>query len=213
MELDKERDHLANIQLKLEGEQRLNVSLQAELKSLKTEKDKTSTEMSKIRDELNKKISAVRRLQMELNRRDDEGDDILENLKKSIGALERENASLKMEKNELKATTDRIATEKKSSVVAESLTKHPNNLNERVEPSASFPGKEEMELSLQKLNKEIKETQCERDKALQELTRLKQHLIQKESEESEKMDEDSKVIEELRETNEHQRARIVYLDP
>lgn len=212
MELDKERDHLANIQLKLEGEQRLNASLQAELKSLKTEKDKTSTEMSKIRDELNEKISAVRRLQMELNRRDDEGDDILENLKKSIAALERENASLKMEKNELKATMDRIATEKKSSVVTGSLTKHPNTLNERVEPSASFLGKEEMELSLQKLNKEIKETQRERDKALQELTRLKQHLLQKESEESEKMDEDSKVIEELRETNEHQRARIVYLE-
>lgn len=36
-----------------------------------------------------------------------------------------------------------------------------------------------MELSLQKLNKEIKETQRERDKALQELTRLKQHLLQK----------------------------------
>lgn len=71
MELDRERDHLANIQLKLEGrypkcedsreafiiilnpnfcasslpisgEQRLNASLQAELKSLKTEKDKVS---------------------------------------------------------------------------------------------------------------------------------------------------------------------------
>lgn len=56
----------------------------------------TSTEMSKIHDELNEKISAVRRLQMELNRRDDEGDDILENLKKSIAALERENASLKV---------------------------------------------------------------------------------------------------------------------
>lgn len=52
--------------------------------------------MSKIRDELNEKISAVRRLQMELNRRDDEGDDILENLKKSIVALERETASLKV---------------------------------------------------------------------------------------------------------------------
>lgn len=212
MELEKERDLLRNIQLKLEGEQKLNSSLQEELKSLKTEKDKTSTDMSKIHAELNEKISAVRRLQMELSRREDEGDDIVENLKKSIASLERENASLKMEKNELKAAMDRIATDKKSLVVAETLTKHPNNLNEKVEPSASFPGREEMELSLQKLDKEIKETQRERDKALQELARLKQHLLEKESEESEKMDEDSKIIEELRETNERQRTQILYLE-
>lgn len=50
---------------------------------------------------------------------------------------------------------------------------------QKVEPSASFPGREEMELSLQKLDKEIKETQRERDKALQELARLKQHLLEK----------------------------------
>lgn len=45
--------------------------------------------------------------------------------------------------------------------------------------SESFPGKEEMEQSLQKLEKDLKETCSERDKALQELTRLKQHLIEK----------------------------------
>ena len=36
-----------------------------------------------------------------------------------------------------------------------------------------------MELSLQKLDREIKETRHERDKAVQELTRLKQHLLEK----------------------------------
>ena len=45
--------------------------------------------------------------------------------------------------------------------------------------SRSFPGKEEMELSLQKLDKDLKETRRERDKALQELGRLKQHLLEK----------------------------------
>lgn len=45
--------------------------------------------------------------------------------------------------------------------------------------SGSFPGKEEMELSLQKLDKDLKETRRERDKALQELGRLKQHLLEK----------------------------------
>lgn len=36
-----------------------------------------------------------------------------------------------------------------------------------------------MELSLQKFNNEIKEIRCERDKALQQLARLKQHLLEK----------------------------------
>jgi hypothetical protein len=44
--------------------------------------------------------------------------------------------------------------------------------------SESFPGKEEMERSLQKLSNDLKETRRDRDKALQELSRLKQHLLE-----------------------------------
>ncbi|KAL5571504.1 hypothetical protein UlMin_021101 [Ulmus minor] len=212
MELERERGQLANIQLKLREEQKLNESFQEELKSLDVEKDKTFIEMNKIRDELNEKISAVERLQMELNRRENEGaDDIVENFKRTIASIEKENARLKMEKSELEASMKTTSIDKKLSV-AETLTKHPSDLIEKVASSASFPGKGEMELSLQKLDKEIKETRHERDKALQELARLKQHLLEKENEESEKMDEDSKIIEELREHNEHQRAHITYLE-
>ena len=48
-----------------------------------------------------------------------------------------------------------------------------------VDSSESFPGKEEMEKSLQKFDKDLKEMRLERDKALQELSRLKQHLLEK----------------------------------
>lgn len=50
---------------------------------------------------------------------------------------------------------------------------------QKEDSSGSFPGKEQMELSLQNLDKDLKETRHERDKALQELTRLKQHLLEK----------------------------------
>lgn len=43
----------------------------------------------------------------------------------------------------------------------------------------AFPGKKEMQQSLQKLEKDLKETVQARDKALQELNRLKQHLLEK----------------------------------
>lgn len=54
-------------------------------------------EMSVLRNELGEKISEIQRLQMELNRREDEGtDDVLESLKRVIASLEKENSSLKV---------------------------------------------------------------------------------------------------------------------
>ncbi|XP_022757469.1 golgin candidate 4-like isoform X3 [Durio zibethinus] len=207
MELEKERDKLANLQIRLQEEHKLNESFQEELKLLKSDKDKSFTELSKMRNELNEKIIEIRRLQMELNRRENESaDDKHDNLKRVIATLEKENTHLKMEKNELEAaleSTRRSLTSKIDPNASETL---------KLDSSGNFSGKKEMELSLQKLEKDLKETCSERDKALQELARLKQHLLEKESEESEKMDEDSKIIEELRDSNEYQRAQIVHLE-
>ncbi|XP_059634279.1 golgin candidate 4 isoform X2 [Cornus florida] len=202
MELEKERTKLANVQLKLREEQKLNGSFQEKLNSLKVDNNKISMEMNKVHDELNKKISEVGRLQMELKHKEDTKiDDVVDDLKRVIATIERENSSLKMEKEELEAAL-KVATNS-------SAQKQSSSLDESL---GSFPGKEEMELSLRKLEKDLKETRRERDKALQELNRLKQHLLDKESEEAEKMDEDSKIIEELRENNEYLKAQILFLE-
>ncbi|MBA0656046.1 hypothetical protein Goklo_008445, partial [Gossypium klotzschianum] len=207
MELEKERDKLVNVQMRLQEEHKQNESFQEELKLLKSEKDKTFTELSKLRSELNGKMVEIRRLQMELNRQEDEsGDDTQDNLKRAIATLEKENTHLKMEKNELEAALEssrKSLTGKIDPNASETL---------KLDSSGSSPRMQEMELSLQQMEKDLKETCRERDKALQELNRLKQHLLEKESEESEKMDEDSKIIEELRESNEYQRAQIARLE-
>ncbi|TYI54904.1 hypothetical protein E1A91_D11G105200v1 [Gossypium mustelinum] len=206
MELEKEHDKLVNVQIRLQEEHKLNESFQEELKLLKSDKDKRSAELSKIRNESNEKTKEISRLQKELNRQEDESsDDTMENMKRLVATLEKENTHLKMEKNELEAALEsskKASTDKIDPIPSENL----------VDSSGSSPGKKEMELSLQKLEKDLKETCCERDKALQELTRLKQHLLEKASEESETMDEDSKVIEELLERNEYQRAQIAHLE-
>lgn len=216
VELEKERDKLAVIQSKLREEQKLNESFQLELKSLKLDRDKTFEEMGKIHSELNEKISETKQLQMELNRRgNDDISGALDSLKQVIAGLEKENTNLKMEKNELKVALEiskSSLTKKVSSDALQTPNKHPTSWDENEESSRNFPGKEQLELSLQKLDKDMKEAHRERDKALQELTRLKQHLLEKEMEESEKMDEDSKIIEQLRETNEYQRAQILRLE-
>ncbi|KAH1073687.1 hypothetical protein J1N35_026015 [Gossypium stocksii] len=207
MELEKERDKLVNVQMRLQEEHKQNESFQGELKLLKSEKDKTFTELSKLRSELNGKMVEIRRLQMELNRQEDESaDDTQDNLKRAIATLEKENAHLKTEKNELEAALEssrKSLTGKIDPNASETL---------KLDSSGSSPRMKEMELSLQQMEKDLKETCRERDKALQELNRLKQHLLEKESEESEKMDEDSKIIEELRESNEYQRAQIARLE-
>ncbi|KAG2725407.1 hypothetical protein I3760_01G064400 [Carya illinoinensis] len=215
MELEKERTKLENIQSKLQEEQKLKESFQGELKSLKFDRDRTSEEMNNIRNELNEKISEIKQLQRELKGRKEEGaDDIAQSLKRVIASLEKENNSLKMEKNELEVALEmsRNAQTEVRSDASQPLSKHTTTLNEKDYSSGSFPGKEQMEQSLEKLDKDLKETRQERDKALQQLARLKQHLLEKESEESEKMDEDSKIIEQLRENNEYQKAQILHLE-
>ncbi|XP_012490029.1 golgin candidate 3 isoform X2 [Gossypium raimondii] len=210
MELEKEHDKLVNVQIRLQEEHKLNESFQEELKLLKSDKDKRSAELSKIRNESNEKTIEISRLQKELNRQEDESsDDTMENMKRLVATLEKENTHLKMEKNELEAALE--SSKKASTDKIDKIDPIPSE-NLKVDSSGSSPGKKETELSLQKLEKDLKETCCERDKALQELTRLKQHLLEKASEESETMDEDSKVIEELLERNEYQRAQIAHLE-
>ncbi|KAI3703184.1 hypothetical protein L1987_73082 [Smallanthus sonchifolius] len=200
-ELDKERGKLASLQFRFQDEQKLNRSFHEEQDSLKADKDNMLAEMNKIRDELSRKISEIRHLQMELNKKENaEANDAAESLKSVVASLEKENADLKMEKNELKVALE---------VASKSLSANSNGVHE---VSGSFLGKEEMESTFWKMEKDLKETAQQRDKALQQLNRLKQHLLEKESEDSEKMDEDSKIIEGLRENNEILKAQIRHLE-
>ncbi|XP_020969972.1 golgin candidate 3-like [Arachis ipaensis] len=107
LEMEQERARLAKIQLKCQEEQKLNKSFQEELKILKLDRDKTSMEMTKIRDELNEKVSEIKRLQIELTRREsDVAGEAVDSLKRLVKTLEKENATLKMEKNEIEAALE-----------------------------------------------------------------------------------------------------------
>uniref|UniRef100_A0A0R0IJV4 GRIP domain-containing protein n=1 Tax=Glycine max TaxID=3847 RepID=A0A0R0IJV4_SOYBN len=214
LELEQERKKLVNIQLKLQEEEKLNKSFQEELKLLKLERDKTKNEVSKLHNELNEKISEIKCLQLELTRREDEeAGDSVDSFKRLIETIEKENTTLKLEKDELEAALkSRRMASQMSPDDSQIQNKVPSSNSDLPDPSKSFPGKEDLERSLHKLSKELKETQKERDKAVQELTRLKQHLLEKEFEESEKMDEDFKIIEELRDSNNYLRAQITHLE-
>ncbi|XP_045793651.1 golgin candidate 3-like [Trifolium pratense] len=218
LELEQERDKLANIQLQFNEEQKLNKSFQEELKLLKLERDKTTNEVRQLHNEVNEKVSEIKHLQLELTKQDkQEGEEgnAMDSSKRLIEILETENTTLKMEKSELEAAlkASKVSfTGNKSPDASQVQNRDSSSVSDLSDPSKSFPGKEDMEISLQKMSDDLKKTQQEKDKAVQELTRLKQHLLEKENEESEKMDEDTKIIEELRDSNNYLKAQILHLE-
>ncbi|XP_024010879.1 golgin candidate 4 isoform X2 [Eutrema salsugineum] len=213
-ELEKEREKSANLQISLQEERKQNESFKKELQSLRLDKEKTFMEISKVRSELDAKVAETKQLQMKLNGWEQQAIGIsIENLKEANKFLEKENNELKLKRSELEASLEasrRSTSSKFSPEGTDALSRHPTSLDK--ERLASFLGKEDMEKSLQMLEKDLQEARREKDKARQELKRLKQHLLEKETEESEKMDEDSRLIEELRQTNEYQRSRILGLE-
>ncbi|EFH58311.1 hypothetical protein ARALYDRAFT_483764 [Arabidopsis lyrata subsp. lyrata] len=212
-ELEKEREKSANLQISLQGERKQNDSFKEELQSLRLDKEKTLMESNKLRHELDAKLAEIKQLQMKLNCGEQRVGISIENLKEINKALEKENNELKLKRSELEAALEasQMSTSRKLFPEGtEALSRHRSSLDK--EKPESFPGKEDMEKSLQRLEKELEEARREKDKARQELKRLKQHLLEKESEESEKMDEDSRLIEELRQMNEYQRSQILGLE-
>ncbi|PUZ51317.1 hypothetical protein GQ55_6G174300 [Panicum hallii var. hallii] len=186
------------IERRLEDENKLNGFLQQELNELKINKERISTSMEELHKELNEKKSELRRVQDELSRRDKEhvSDASLQSLRNMLMALQKENSDLKIERARLEA--DLKSMKSTSQKTAGSDNKIPDL--EKV--------KEEMDL----LKRELQDASCERDKAVQDLARLKQHLLDKDLEDQEKMDEDSKLIEELRVICEQQRLHIMQLE-
>ncbi|RLN03807.1 golgin candidate 4-like [Panicum miliaceum] len=187
------------IERKLEDENKLNGFLQQELNELKINKERISTSMEELHKELNEKKSELRHVQDELSRRDKEhvSDASLQSLRNMLMALQKENSDLKIERARLEADLKSMSTSQKT---ADSTSDNKIPDSEKV--------KEEMDL----LKRALQDASRERDKAVQDLARLKQHLLDKDLEDQEKMDEDSKLIEELRVICEQQRAHIMQLE-
>ncbi|KAM0939403.1 hypothetical protein DsansV1_C20g0162811 [Dioscorea sansibarensis] len=175
-QLVKEREDFKNVKVKLQEECQLNESFRKELYDLKMDKEKASAEVSGLQKELNENISKLTHLQMELDRRskDKVTDETIESLRTMITKLEKENAALKVEKDEMNENLEQLKRsmqEKADACNSDPLNSQ--NLNE-----VTLNVKEEMELMIKQLEKSLNKACKERDKASQELARLKQHLLE-----------------------------------
>uniref|UniRef100_A0A0E0EL84 GRIP domain-containing protein n=1 Tax=Oryza meridionalis TaxID=40149 RepID=A0A0E0EL84_9ORYZ len=186
---------------RLEDEHKRNELLQQQLNELNVSKERISTNMEELHNELSEKEAKLRRLQEDLSRRDKEhvSDASLQSLRSMVMALQKENSDLKIEKSRLEADLLRKKTTSQTNEVGTSDVNGISDVEKVKEEMAS-------------LKKALHDASYERDKAVQDLARLKQHLLDKDLEDQEKMDEDSKLIEELRAICDQQRAHIVQLE-
>ncbi|CAO2175562.1 unnamed protein product [Urochloa humidicola] len=190
----------AEIERRLQDENKRNGFLQQELNELKISKERISTNMEELHKELDENKLELSRAQDELSRRDKEhiSDGSFQSLRSMLMALQKENSDLKIERARLEADLKSMKSTSQKTADSTSDNKIPDS--EKV--------KEEME----SLKRALQDASRERDKAVQDLARLKQHLLDKDIEDQEKMDEDSKLIEELRVNCDQQRAHIMQLE-
>ncbi|CAO2163500.1 unnamed protein product [Urochloa humidicola] len=190
----------AEIERRLQDENKRNGFLQQELNELKISKERISTNMEELHKELDENKLELSRAQDELSRRDKEhiSDGSFQSLRSMLMALQKENSDIKIERARLEADLKSMKSTSQKTADSTSDNKIPDS--EKV--------KEEME----SLKRALQDASRERDKAVQDLARLKQHLLDKDIEDQEKMDEDSKLIEELRVNCDQQRAHIMQLE-
>ncbi|XP_051187074.1 golgin candidate 3 isoform X2 [Lolium perenne] len=183
---------------RLEEENKRNELLQQQLNDLKVNMERIADELHQ---ELSEKKAELRCVQDELSTRDNEraSDGSLQSLRNMLMALQKENSDLKIMKGRLEIDPTSM-----------------KSISQKVDDTASdfnnFPDVQKVKEEMDSLKKALQDTSHERDRALQNLSRLKQHLLDKDLEDQEKMDEDSKVIEELRVICEQQRGHIVQLE-
>ncbi|KAL5229731.1 hypothetical protein ABZP36_028507 [Zizania latifolia] len=189
------------IKRRLEDEHKRNEFLQQQLNEVNINKERISTSMEELHKELTEKEAKLRRVQEDLSRRDKDhvSDASIQSLRSMVMSLQKENSDLKIEKNRLEAD---LMSKKSPLQTNDSDTSNDNKISDV----------EKVKEEMASLKKTLHDASHERDKALQDLARLKQHLLDKDLEDQEKMDEDNNLIEELRAICGQQRAHIVQVE-
>ncbi|KAJ3683382.1 hypothetical protein LUZ60_013609 [Juncus effusus] len=181
--LKNEQEKSTKIIQKSEDENKRNSSLQREIHELKTENEKMSKQMRDLQKELNGKTSELKELKqlkqeiIKTPLKKDKIEESTDDLKDLIKSLEKENARLKEEIEAIK-----------------------NNRTSQIEDQNNS----EKETLISQLEKKLVIISKEKEKYSQELSRLKQHLLEKENEDS--------IMEELEIKIEDQNSRIVQLE-
>ncbi|KAJ7526179.1 hypothetical protein O6H91_17G085800 [Diphasiastrum complanatum] len=230
--LSSERLDLSEKNLQL---QRQNEALQAAVKEcnlLKDEKDRMCVELADLHrredEEVASRDCTIDQMQADFQSRADEQvaakDAKLAELQRAVTELQEEKCALQAEREKLRedlqslqqgTPVERVLENEQCDVNSAELERL--DLRSEVKQVDTLSNRLKMaeeELALEKLQhqKRLDAVSMERDKAIRDLSRLKQHLLDKELADSEKMDHDSEQIQELEARAATSSARVLQLE-
>ncbi|CAD6265552.1 unnamed protein product [Miscanthus lutarioriparius] len=187
-------------------------SLENEIKQLKQQLSNNSEKETETKRRLEDETKRNEFLQQQLN-------ELKMNKERISTSMEGLHKELSEKKSELRRVQDDLSRRDKEhieKVKLEADLKSMKSTSQKTVDSTFDTNKisdsEKVKEEMDSLKRALQDASRERDKAVQDLARLKQHLLDKDLEDQEKMDEDSKLIEELRVVCEQQRAHIMQLE-
>ncbi|KAI5061017.1 hypothetical protein GOP47_0023522 [Adiantum capillus-veneris] len=219
----KEREELSSVKTQLHRERKLVEEANRENKRLKLEKQKMSLETTGLQHrlveqsvEINKmKESARAEIQKEMDSILIMKDEKAEQLQGLVHEMEEKLLQLQAEVNALRQrqNSGQFLSFKEIKAVdrPEEKSSEMNNDSKQVTDAAKAV-RDAFELESKNYEKKLAAACAERDKAVRDLKRLKQHLLEKEQADSEKMEQDSQHICELEEKADVSMVRAMRLE-
>lgn len=222
--LTKEREELSNAKTQLQRDWKAAEEANRDNKRLKMEKQKMSLEITELKRRLTEQVAETN------NARDHTRAEVLKEMEPTlflkdekaqqlqalVKDLEKENLQLQDDVKRLKqrqincqqsVSTEEMHADDQSNKIS---TKGKDTSKQATEILKD--AEEAFELERKDYEKRLDAVCAERDKAVRDLKRLKQHLIEKEQSDSEKMEQDSKHITELKEKADASIMRAMHLE-
>ncbi|KAH7298906.1 hypothetical protein KP509_25G063900 [Ceratopteris richardii] len=188
--LIKEKEELSNVKTQLQRERKLVEEANRENKKLKSEKQKISLEILEHQHRSADVSTEVTKI------RESARSEALKEMGPILASKDRKVEQLQAEVHEMESKLLQLQAEVK--LLRQSHSSHQTMHSEEVN-NVTKGTHDSFEVERSNYEKKLAAAYAERDKVMKDLKRLRQHLLEKEQADSEKMEQDSKLIAELEE--------------
>eukprot|EP00250_Pteridium_aquilinum_P009349 c18611_g1_i1 orf=526-2655(-) len=220
----KDKEELSSVKIQLLRDRKLVEEANRDNKRLKLEKQKLSSENTELQHKLTEQLAksnktkdlaraeVLKEMEPILSMKDERAEQLQARMKE----MEEKTLQLEAELKRLKQMQNHRQQQLPSEEMYAASQAKKNSIDSdghsKQVKDAAKAGREVFELERNDLEKRLDAACAERDKAIRDLKRLKQHLLEKEQADSEKMEQDSKHITELQEQADASMMRAMRLE-
>ncbi|MCO5594317.1 hypothetical protein L7F22_048347 [Adiantum nelumboides] len=219
----KDKEDLSNVKTQLHREQKLVEEANRENKRLKSEKQKMSLETTELQHRLveqsveiskmkdNARAEVLKEMGLILSKKDEQ----IQQLQALMHEMEEKLLQLKAEVNvsRQRQNSGNFLSVKESNALDQAKeNSREMNVESTQATDAAKALRDAFELDIRNSEKKLAAACAERDKAIRDIKRLKQHLLEKEQADTEKMEQDGQHIRELEEKADISMVRAMRLE-